>query len=130
MSRQLKKRYCECGRELEKRCLICSECRAINRQIQTDKAQHSYYQTEKYKAYKKEYMREYMRERRRKIKADETSDYIYRLEKTIRQIKKLSEEFPCGYLEVDEFNEKDKSPDDMIVFMISVIRKKCMEVLK
>ena len=62
MSGKLKKRYCECGRELEYRCEICSECRAVNRQIQIDKAQHTFYQTEKYKNYKREYMREYMRE--------------------------------------------------------------------
>ena len=55
-------RYCpECGRELEYRCQICSECRAVNRAIQIDIAQHNFYQTEKYKKYKREYMREYMR---------------------------------------------------------------------
>lgn len=57
-----KKRYCECGRELEYRCQICSECRAVNRAIQIDIAQHNFYQTEKYKKYKREYMRGYMRE--------------------------------------------------------------------
>lgn len=31
-----KVRYCECGRELEKYCRLCSECRAINDQIAKD----------------------------------------------------------------------------------------------
>jgi hypothetical protein len=29
-------RFCECGRELEKYCRLCSECRAINDQIAKD----------------------------------------------------------------------------------------------
>jgi hypothetical protein len=29
-------RYCECGRDLEKYCRICSECRAVNAQIAKD----------------------------------------------------------------------------------------------
>lgn len=37
MSRALKKRYCECGRELEFHCHVCSECRQINIDIAIDK---------------------------------------------------------------------------------------------
>ena len=37
MSRQLKKRYCECGRELEYRKRLCSECRQINIDIAHDR---------------------------------------------------------------------------------------------
>ena len=29
-------RYCECGRELEKWCRLCSECRAVNDQMSKD----------------------------------------------------------------------------------------------
>jgi len=36
MSGALKKRYCECGRELEFHCHVCSECRQINIDIATD----------------------------------------------------------------------------------------------
>lgn len=32
-----KKRYCECGRELEYRCSVCSECRQINIDIAHDR---------------------------------------------------------------------------------------------
>ena len=44
-----KKRYCECGRELEYRCKMCSECRAVSDEIRKDKARHTYSKTEKYK---------------------------------------------------------------------------------
>jgi hypothetical protein len=37
MSCKLKKRYCECGRELEYRCSVCSECRQINIEIARDR---------------------------------------------------------------------------------------------
>jgi len=32
----VKLRYCECGRELDKYCRVCSECRAVNAQISKD----------------------------------------------------------------------------------------------
>lgn len=43
-----KKRYCECGRELEKYQRQCSECAYYYDQIAKDLAQHTYRQTPKY----------------------------------------------------------------------------------
>ena len=34
--KEIKKRYCECGRELEYRCRVCSECRQINIELSQD----------------------------------------------------------------------------------------------
>jgi hypothetical protein len=42
MPRALKKRYCECGRELERYQHFCSECAYVRRQITMDYAQHKY----------------------------------------------------------------------------------------
>lgn len=43
-----KKRYCECGRELEKYQRRCSECAYYYQQIAQDKATHTYRQTSGY----------------------------------------------------------------------------------
>lgn len=62
-------RYCECGRELEFRQRVCSECRAVNIQISQSVALHNYFQSETFREYRKgekyrTYMKEYMRKRR------------------------------------------------------------------
>lgn len=60
-----KKRYCTCGRELEKYKTYCSECAQIN--IDLSNSIHNHNQQES--GYKREYMREYMRrERSEKIR--------------------------------------------------------------
>ena len=36
------KRKCECGRELDKKCQVCSECSAVNRSLNQDIYRHNY----------------------------------------------------------------------------------------
>ena len=62
--------------------------------------------------------------------ADDIEIYINELLNTIKEIKELAESFPCGYLEADEFDEKDESPEDAILHTISVIRNKCVKALE
>lgn len=47
----MKTRYCECGRELEYHCHVCSECRQINIDIATDKRNASKAHRERVKKY-------------------------------------------------------------------------------
>lgn len=71
----MKKRYCECGRELEKYQHYCSECGYIRQQISINSACHSYRQTLKYynslkksnrKKIKSGYFKEYNKTEKRK----------------------------------------------------------------
>ena len=47
----------------------------------------------------------------------------------IKQILYYSEQFPSGFYEVGDFDEFDKSPEDMMAFLASIIRKKCLYLL-
>ena len=69
-----KKRYCTCGRELEKYKTYCSECAQIN--IDLSNSIHNHNQQES--GYKREYMREYMRrERSEKIRINKIKAVFY-----------------------------------------------------
>ena len=64
-----KKRYCECGRELEYRCEVCSECRQINIDIAHDRYNASKEHKERariyqLKNYKRKGLKTMQRERR------------------------------------------------------------------
>ena len=59
----MKTRYCECGRELEHRQRICSECREISRQHRLVIANHNYYHSEHGREVIRNYQREYHRTR-------------------------------------------------------------------
>lgn len=50
-----KLRYCACGRELEYRCRVCSECRQINIDIATDRRNASKSHRERAAIYNKSY---------------------------------------------------------------------------
>ena len=54
MSRALKLRYCDCGRELEYRCRVCSECRQINIDIAHDRYNASQAHKDRTKKYYRE----------------------------------------------------------------------------
>lgn len=52
-------RYCECGRELEKGCRKCSECRQVSVEHNMAVAWHTYKNSEKGKATIKAYQKKY-----------------------------------------------------------------------
>ena len=49
--------------------------------------------------------------------------------KIVKEILFIAENNPGGYIEVDELNECDDSPEDMGVFNASLIRKRCLQLL-
>jgi hypothetical protein len=53
--KEIKKRYCECGRELEYRKRVCSECRQINIDIAHDRYNASKIHRERAYKYNKGY---------------------------------------------------------------------------
>jgi len=63
------KRFCDCGRECEKRCRLCSECRAVNDAIRMDKARHTW-KTKNPDKYKADYMKQNARPEVIKRKAE------------------------------------------------------------
>ena len=49
----------------------------------------------------------------------------------IKEILHITENNPAGYYEEeDDWDEFDESPEDMTVLNASIIRKRCLELLK
>jgi hypothetical protein len=48
----------------------------------------------------------------------------------VEEILYIAENNPAGFIDIDEFEDDDESPDDMTIYNASYIRKLCLELLR
>lgn len=71
-----------------------------------------------------------------KTRRAQIENYVSELEQhkaeitqVLKDIIHIVENNPAGYYEIDEFEEGDTCPEDAVIFDLSLIRKKAIEII-